>query len=829
MLDFVPFLIFAILSVLMTLVIFLEDVIMIEFEFLIKKSLDVHIHSDIELFYLMEGQVDFYLEDKPYKMEKEDFLIVNADKRHSYIARSDVLIACLYISYAELSKMVKQNVILFWCNSVLEDNEMYDEVRSVLKRIVSEQFHNKGKDEIYMNYLYYELLHILTHDFLLNKEDENYKTEEHKFDDRKHKISEYVRKNYDKPISLNDLSKKLFLSNAYLSKYIKRQFGMNFTDYVNSVRLNYAVSQLLYSDKSVVRIAMDTGFASSAALNKAFKKRYNITPTLYRSQWKNKENKSFNTVEEEIKIQEHLVKYYEKNRQEKQVDGKHYEEVLVMNKSEGTVLEKTWNRMINVGAAADLLHSNMQQHILYLKEKLNFKYVRFWDIYSSEIFLDIHSKDKKYNFDKLDRVTDFLVYNGLIPYVELGNKPKKVIQNRKKLLIHKEIQPLFDDDDTIRHFISSLIVHLINRYGVEEVEKWYFELWKQETEEDLIQSYITNHEEKNRIYLRKFDLIAGTLRKYLPTIKVGGGGLTLRYGEEAFRDILLAWQKFEQQPNFLSVYSYPYTIFSIDKGKNQTTDREFLKNNLIKIRALMEETHFPTKELHVSEWNFTISNRNVLNDSCMKGAYMVKNMIDSISLADILGYWTGSDLYADYYDSKFLLNGSSGLLSKDGIPKPAYYAFEFMNQLGKYVRKTGDYYIVTDNGHDNWRIVCHNLKSLNYRYGLMQEDEISVFEQNNIFTDIKKTRLHFELSVKRNGNYILRIYSVNHKYGSIQDEWIAMSVPEELSQEDIFYLKRIMTPHMNIMYINVDNNRLIFDTILEPNEIQFIHAEYRYT
>ncbi len=99
----------------------------------------------------------------------------------------------------------------------------------------------------------------------------------------------------------------------------------------------------------------------------------------------------------------------------------------------------------------------------------------------------------------------------------------------------------------------------------------------------------------------------------------------------------------------------------------------------------------------------------------------------------------------------------------------------FFNQLGKYVRKKGDHYIVSDNGHENWRIVCHNLKSLNYQYGLIQEDEISIYQQNNLFVDIKKTRLHFELPVKRNGNYHLRIYSVNNKYGSVQDEWIAMS------------------------------------------------------
>ncbi len=63
---------------------------MIEFEFLIKKNMDVHMHTDIELFYVMEGQIDFTLEEKQYRMEKEDFLIVNVDKRHSYIAKKVV-------------------------------------------------------------------------------------------------------------------------------------------------------------------------------------------------------------------------------------------------------------------------------------------------------------------------------------------------------------------------------------------------------------------------------------------------------------------------------------------------------------------------------------------------------------------------------------------------------------------------------------------------------------------------------------------------------------------------------------------------------------------
>jgi beta-xylosidase/AraC-like DNA-binding protein len=802
--------------------------VMLEFEFLIQKMVEMHMHADIEFFYVMEGNVEFTMEDKRYAMNKEDFLVVNADKRHGYQTSKDFLGVSIHISYAELSKMLKQNMIFFWCNTVLEDNEVCDEVRLILKKIISEQFQNKGKDEIYLNSLYYEFLHVLTHDFLLNKDDKKYSVIEHKFDDRKHKIAEYIRLNYDKQISLNDLAQKLYLSNAYLSKYIKRQFGMSFIDYVNSVRLNYAVSQLLYSDKSVVRIAMDTGFASSAALNKTFKEKYGMTPTIYRGMRKNQEDKKHKTEEEEKTIQEQVAEYFKKNQQETKKDRKQPEEIITINQQIKEELYQNWNRMINIGAAADLLHSDVQQHVLYLKKQLHFEYVRFWDLYAPEMFLDVHVETNQYNFDKLDRVLDFLTKNDLKPYMELRVKPKKIIQNQDKILLYNEMSQFIDEPDKSESFLRQLIIHLINRYASENVEEWYFEIWKTETEQYLNQTNISDKSISVSLYLDRFAQMAGVLRKYLPNIKIGGGGFSLRYGEDNFREILEGWKARKIFPTFISIYNYPYTVDSIDKERNQTMDAEFVKNHLSRVREIMNEVEFPVHELHASEWNFSVSSRNVLNDHCMKGAYLINNMIDSIGIADIMGYWTGSDLYADYYDSKQLLNGSGGLLSKDGIPKPAFYAFEFMNRLGKYMRKRGEHYIVTDNGAGNWRIVCHNLKQLSYQYGLRREDEIALDDQNNLFTNMKKNKMHFELPALRDGRYLLRIYSVNQKHGSIQDEWMEMSIQGELNVDDIDYLGRITIPRMTMQSCQAQSGKMVFDITLEPNEIVFIHASYQY-
>ena len=75
--------------------------------------------------------------------------------------------------------------------------------------------------------------------------------------------------------------------------------------------------------------------------------------------------------------------------------------------------------------------------------------------------------------------------------------------------------------------------------------------------------------------------------------------------------------------------------------------------------------------------NLTISDRNLINDSCFKGAYILKNYIDLIDRVEGMSYFVGSDRVSEYYDTEELLFGGTGLLTKDGIQKPAMFAFHF--------------------------------------------------------------------------------------------------------------------------------------------------------
>ena len=59
---------------------------------------------------------------------------------------------------------------------------------------------------------------------------------------------------------------------------------MSFLKLLNNIRLEKAVSELLYTDKTVLKIAMECGFSNMAGFNHVFKESYHMNPTEYRLQ-----------------------------------------------------------------------------------------------------------------------------------------------------------------------------------------------------------------------------------------------------------------------------------------------------------------------------------------------------------------------------------------------------------------------------------------------------------------------------------------------------------------------------------------------------------------
>lgn len=444
-------------------------------------------------------------------------------------------------------------------------------------------------------------------------------------------------------------------------------------------------------------------------------------------------------------------------------------------------------------------------------------YARIWNLLSRENCFD---EREGYNFRKLDLVLDFLTEHHMRPYIELGHKPELFMYTPERVVMEENDGELFDYD-TFSGIIKALCMHLVNRYGVEEIEKWYFEYWN---DPDLRMT------EKEGMYYPYFEMIYRTLKEISPEIKVGGAGFILGYETPVCKEIFRIWKEREIHPDFLSFCSFQY-IALVEFGQRygkKSIDGHYMQNQLELIREVMEEVDFKVSELHIDEWNFTVSNRNVLNDSCGQGAYILKTCINMAGNVDLMAYWHGLDSYSEYYDSDAVLNGDSGMISRDGIRKPSFYAFYFLNKLQPHVMKKEENCIVTTNGRDRYVIACHNYKRLSPDYVFTEEDEILVEQQEQFIEDTNTLNLKLRLNHVKDGSYQVKIYYVNEKNGNAQEIWKKLGYTRRLAKDEVQYMKKRAVPSMEMKTVQVEGEILELENILMPQEIRLLDIRYRY-
>jgi AraC-like DNA-binding protein len=96
------------------------------------------------------------------------------------------------------------------------------------------------------------------------------------------RIEEYVKKNFQKTITLKEIAKEMQLSENYVGVYFKKCTGMRFVEYLNQVRLFHAIELLKATPLSIKEISYRVGFCSPEYLTRIFKAYFNCSPTQMR-------------------------------------------------------------------------------------------------------------------------------------------------------------------------------------------------------------------------------------------------------------------------------------------------------------------------------------------------------------------------------------------------------------------------------------------------------------------------------------------------------------------------------------------------------------------
>ncbi len=806
---------------------------LVELDFITEREVAAHRHENYELLFVVSGEIDISIERDEYHMGCGDVVLVNAGQPHRYRSVRDVTIARFLISSVRVRELLGMETVLFWCNSVSDRHEAYDVLRRIIARILNESVCADRENRLHLSSLYYQMIYTLSENFMLSPRDERFTFRDgDSEDDRMQRIVTYVRENYRDSISLQDIADMLYLSPTYVSRYIRRQCGVSFVGLINSVRLNHAIEEMMYSTESITKIALDNGFASVAAFNKVFKDEYDQTPSEYRRAHRQASEDARARIEKSHRAAERRVREYLDSHSSSisELDVSRVDLSVSMDDEPCGAWGYAATRLINVGTAADLLDADVQDQVLAAQRDIEFEYVRFWGVFDDEMYLDVHAKEGKRNFSRLDKVFDFLVHHRLKPYVDFGFKSRRIMCTTTKILHDSAEASGFSSTDEAVEFFSELFRHLASRYGSWEVRSWFFEIWERpdgDEESQGVLQYAQMDDADHRRFFEQFDAVARAARSVVPGVRIGGAGFPVRvYGGEGFSHILSIWREFSQMPDFLTLSCYPYQQERLGDAcyEKRSTDLSFVRYGIELAHQAMSASDFPDVPVHVTEYNISLSNRNVLNDSCFKAAYLVANAIDCGGCAEYLGHVLLSDHYAEERDTLGVLFGGAGLLAKDGAAKPGYRALEYLHLLYPDIQAMGKSYVITRNPRGSLRLVCHNMKRLGFNYYRVEEDELDIEDLASVMSDAERIRMALHVEGMPDGAYTVKTNLVNAEHGSIQDVWKRMGLESDLTAKEMDYLRMSGIGEISAQTVEVKGGQLDYEWEMRPNEVRYMHV-----
>ena len=336
-----------------------------------------------------------------------------------------------------------------------------------------------------------------------------------------------------------------------------------------------------------------------------------------------------------------------------------------------------WEQMFGSGRAVLTLRDSYRRDMRDVKQITDFKYVRFHAIFHDEV--GIYDEDEQghpqYNFSYLDQIYDALLAAGVRPFVELSFMPKKLAS---KEMLHAfwykpNVAPPKDYgkwDDLITEFTK----HLVERYGIDEVRHWYFEVWNEPNLD------FWGGEPRQSSYWELYDHTARAIKKVNQALRIGGPSTA----QAAWADAFLQHCAENHVPvDFVSSH-----VYGNDKPEDVFSSHESIPRNQMVCRAVkkvhdqIKGSSMPNLPLIWSEFNASYMNEPAVTDRAYMGPWMADTIRQCDGIVDMMSYWTFSDVFEEQGVVKTPFYGGFGLIAAGGIPKPAFNAFKLLHELG---------------------------------------------------------------------------------------------------------------------------------------------------
>lgn len=632
---------------------------------------------------------------------------------------------------------------------------------------------------------------------------------------RINQILTIVKEHYREKLRLEDISAMLGFHPQYFSSYFTSVFHEKYTDYINRYRVNQSLQDLIYSQKTLLDIALDHGFQSSKSYCNSFKKYYGELPSAYRQTHRRAADFDSESAKDSL-IQQagFLYSYYVKlkNRTDESIYQPEYKEEtpvplsleLSMKHPEIIATDRRI-RSICISSLSFILQDDVYHQLELLKNTTGFTYVHCRDIFSDyfQVYTEPFPDSVMYFFGDLSRALDRILSLGLIPFLEIGYMPSDLSSFDSHLYYssHPQVSPP-KDMKKWKDLVRAFLLHCKATYG-EAIYQWKFDFWNTANLNMKNGYWGGTKEEFFELYKETWDVF----QEVDSRLTIGTPNFSLPDGIDWYEDFLDFCKKESIMPSHLAIHIYScmdnlndfHGIFPYPETSYNylsLTTREFI-NNLIYFLGRVSKKHgFENLPIIASEWNITYYLSDLIRDTAFMATYIAHTYIQTISTIDGLSFSCLSDINDQFRPSSLLFNGDEGLFTYQGIPKPAYHAFSLLHKLdAQVVGCDANSYIVTRSSR-GFHVLVYNMAE----YDKLPKDQILSYitpdRRYQIFRNTVPIHFHGVFHVKQ-GSYTIKTYTFDRKHGTFYDIWLLMGKPQQLSQEMVDMLKRNSYPFMH--------------------------------
>ena len=246
---------------------------------------NMHHHNAFELYYIIKGEREYFIEDEFFKLSEGDLVIVPQNLLH----RTEGKGASRFLIYFSLEYLKKYftdemiNCLSIHRPFVFHPEEASEEQLHLMLNTILSEYNRATRegdptsDPILAGHLYQIL-------FTVTSGNNAYVPQEYS-DSRIGNIIKYINENYNQINDIEEIASHFYISKYHLCRIFNQNLGIPLITYLNTIRIRKACEMIKSGKLSLTEIAMKCGFNSSSYFCKVFKVEKGVSPTEYKKQY----------------------------------------------------------------------------------------------------------------------------------------------------------------------------------------------------------------------------------------------------------------------------------------------------------------------------------------------------------------------------------------------------------------------------------------------------------------------------------------------------------------------------------------------------------------